>query len=66
MEELEIILEVENEKEQEITILEEEIKEIYPELEDLEVTPTTEEQIFKSEKYGYNEVKVKVQIYEKI
>lgn len=35
------------------------IKKVYPELEDLEVTPTTEEQIFKSEKYGYNEVKVK-------
>lgn len=35
------------------------VKKVYPELEDLEVTPTTEEQIFKSEKYGYNEVKVK-------
>ena len=28
----------------------------YPELEDLEITPTTEKQIFKSDKYGYNEV----------
>jgi len=34
------------------------VKKIYPELEDLEVTPTTEEQIFKSEKYGYNEVHI--------
>lgn len=33
---------------------------IYPELEDLIVIPTTEEQKFKSEKYyGYNEVTVK-------
>ena len=31
----------------------------YPELENLEVTPTSEEQVFKSEKYGYGEVKVK-------
>lgn len=32
---------------------------IYPELEDLEVTPSGEEQIFKSEKYGYDTVTVK-------
>lgn len=32
---------------------------IYPELENLEITPSEVEQIFKSEKYGYNEVKVK-------
>lgn len=32
------------------------IKEIKPELENLTVTPLTEEQKFKSEKYGYNEV----------
>lgn len=31
----------------------------YPELEDLEITPTTEEQSFKSEKYGYGNVIVK-------
>ena len=31
----------------------------YPELEDLEVTPSVEEQKFKSNKYGYNEVTVK-------
>ena len=37
-----------------ITIIKE-----YPELEDLEITPSTEEQNFKSEKYGYNEIKVK-------
>ena len=32
---------------------------IKPELENLEVTPTTEEQSFKSEKYGFENVKVK-------
>lgn len=32
---------------------------VYPELEDLVVTPNEEEQNFKSDKYGYNEVKVK-------
>lgn len=32
---------------------------VQPELEDLEVTPTTEEQNFKSSKYGYDNVKVK-------
>lgn len=32
------------------------IKEIKPELENLTVTPLTEEQKFKSEKYGYDEV----------
>ena len=31
----------------------------YPELEDLTVTPSAEEQHFKSEKYGYNNVTVK-------
>jgi hypothetical protein len=35
-----------------------EIQRIYPDLEDLEITPTTEEQNFKSELYGYNDVKV--------
>lgn len=30
----------------------------FPELEDLEIIPTTEEQNFKSSKYGYNNVKV--------
>ena len=32
---------------------------IYPELEDLEITPSTTEQNFKSGKYGYDNVKVK-------
>jgi surface protein len=32
---------------------------IYPDLEDLEVTPSGQEQNFKSSKYGYNNVKVK-------
>lgn len=31
----------------------------FPELEDLEVTPTTEEQNFKADKYGFDNVKVK-------
>ena len=31
---------------------------VYPELEDLEVIPTTEEQKFKSSKYGFDNVKV--------
>lgn len=34
-------------------------KNIYPELENLVVTPSGEEQKFKSEAYGYNEVTVK-------
>ena len=32
---------------------------VYPELEDLEVMPSSAEQNFKSSKYGYNNVKVK-------
>lgn len=32
---------------------------MYPQLEDLEITPTAEEQTFKSDKYGYNTVNVK-------
>ena len=36
------------------------IKKIYPELEDLEITPSGIEQNFKSEEYyGYNNIKVK-------
>jgi hypothetical protein len=35
------------------------IQKVYPELEDLEVTPKLEEQKFKSSKYGYNQVIVK-------
>lgn len=31
---------------------------VEPELENLEVTPSTEEQVFKSKKYGFDEVKV--------
>ena len=34
------------------------VSEIYPELEDITITPTTEEQNFKANKYGYNKVKV--------
>ena len=33
--------------------------EVYPELENLEVTPSIEEQNFKSELYGYDNVKIK-------
>lgn len=32
---------------------------VYPELEDLEITPSSSEQNFKSSKYGYDNVKVK-------
>ena len=32
---------------------------IYPELENLEITPTLEDQKFKSEMYGFDEVNVK-------
>ena len=35
------------------------VKEVKPELEDLEVTPSAAEQKFKSEKYGYDNVTVK-------
>lgn len=35
------------------------ILKIYPVLEDLEVTPSNEEQVFKSKEYGFNEVRVK-------
>lgn len=41
-------------------------KNIYPELEDLEVTPSGEEQKFKSVAYGYNEVTVKAVPSEKL
>lgn len=34
------------------------IKNIYPELENIEINPTTEKQYLKSEKYGYNEITV--------
>lgn len=40
--------------------------EIKPELEDIEITPKNEEQNFKSEKYGYNNVKVKAVEGEKL
>ena len=37
---------------------------VYPELEDIEITPKVENQEFQSEMYGYNKVKVKgVQAY---
>lgn len=39
--------------------LEKVIKEVYPELENLTITPSNEEQKFKSSKYGYDEVTVK-------
>lgn len=35
------------------------IEQIYPELEDLEINPSMEQQNFKSKKYGYNNVTVK-------
>lgn len=35
-----------------------ETERVYPELEDLEVTPSTQEQTFKSNKYGFGTVKV--------
>jgi surface protein len=59
MEEQEIILEYENSFEAEINVLEEEITKVYPELEDLEITPSGVEQKFKSKKYGYDNVTVK-------
>ena len=59
MDELEIILEYEDDIEQIIDVLEEEIVKVFPELEDLEVTPSAAEQKFKSEKYGYDNVTVK-------
>ena len=43
----------------EIGDMELDVVKVYPELEDLEVTPSTEEQNFKSSKYGFNNVKVK-------
>lgn len=36
------------------------VLEVYPELEDITITPSTEEQNFKSDKYGYGNVKVEV------
>lgn len=59
MEELEIILEKENDKEQEINLLEEEIKEVYPELEDIEITPMAEEQKITPTAYGFRNITVK-------
>ena len=36
------------------------VKEVYPELENIEITPSTTDKVYKSENYyGYNEVKVK-------
>lgn len=58
MQEQEIILQKEI-NELNIAILEEEITKVYPELEDIEITPSGVEQNFKSEKYGYDNVKVK-------
>lgn len=42
------------------------IVKVYPDLEDLTVTPSAEEQYFKSEKYGYNNVIVKAVEGEKL
>lgn len=48
------------EEEIEIGGIEMDIQKVYPELENLEITPSGIEQNFKSEKYyGYNNVKVK-------
>lgn len=35
------------------------VKKVYPELENIEITPSGVEQNFKSTKYGYDEIKVK-------
>ena len=35
------------------------IKKIYPPLEDIEITPTNEEQVFESEVYGFKKIRVK-------
>ena len=59
MDRIEIVLEKEN-KEVKIDVLEEKMKEVYPELENLEITPSVKEQNLKSKGfYGYNEIKVK-------
>lgn len=58
MEELEIVLEKEG-YELNIDVLEEEITKIYPELENLEIKPSGQEQIFKHpNSYGYDKVTV--------
>ena len=59
MDEKEIVLEIENQGEVIINVLEEDITKVTPELEDLEVTPSSIEQKFKSNKYGYDNVTVK-------
>lgn len=47
MEEVEIILEVENTSEQTIDILQEEVKEIHPIYEQLDITPSIQKQEYK-------------------
>lgn len=47
MEELEIILEVENDSEQSINILEEDVREIRPIYEQLDITPSIQKQEYK-------------------
>lgn len=59
MEKMLEVLEYEKDNEIEIPILEEEVKEVYPELEDLEVIPSMEEQVYKPSKLAYKTVTVK-------
>ena len=47
------------EEELEISNIELDTEKVYPELENIEITPSGKEQKFKSEKYGYNEITVK-------
>ena len=59
MEELEIVLERETNEELEINLLKEGEK-VLPPLEDIEITPSTTDKVYKSKDYyGYNEVLVK-------
>lgn len=52
------IIVIEPETEEEIIVVEEAIEKVFPTLENIEITPSKEEQTFKSEKYGYDEIKV--------
>lgn len=54
------------ENEIEIGSIEMDIQKVYPELEDIEITPSETEQNFKSSKYGYDNVKVKAINSEKL
>ena len=59
MEELEIVLEVEDDEELNIDVLEEDTEKVFPTLENLEVNPSAEKQVFNHpNSYGYDEVVV--------